>query len=169
MLNDDDSVRAAYDAHGAELYRFCHGMLGDAGQAEDAVQETFVRAWRSRDRFDPAKASLRTWLFVIARNVAIDLHRRRAIRPAVVGKSVAVTGTVSDHADRVVVGMQLQQGLACLSPEQRFVVREIAVGGRSSVDVAQELGTSDGTVRSRLFYGLKAMRVAIEKREWSGA
>lgn len=169
MLADDDSVRAAYDLHGAELFRFCVRMLGDSGQAEDAVQETFVRAWRSRDRFDPTVASLRTWFFAIARNVVIDVLRARSSRPVITGDVPEdMVGDVG-HADRVVLGLQLEHGLSRLSSEQRQAVVEIAVRGRSSTDLATELGTSDSTVRSRLFYGLKAMRAVMQQKEWSDA
>ncbi len=166
MLHDDDSVRAAYDAHGAELYRFCRGMLGDEGLAEDAVQECFVRAWRSRDRFDPAIASLRTWLFSIARNVVIDAHRRSAVRPAAGGELRDDVRAVGDHADQVVLGLQVRQSLATLPAEQRVAVTEIALRGRTSAELATELGASDSTVRSRLYYGLKGMRAAMATKEW---
>src|SRR5205814_6086675 len=86
VLANDDGVRAVYAAHGPELYRFAVRTLGDRGLAEEAVQETFVRAWRAADRFDDALGSLRTWLFAIVRNVVIDLSRARAVRP---GLSVA--------------------------------------------------------------------------------
>ena len=58
-LSDDVGLRAAYAAHGSELYRFALRGLGDAGLAQDAVQETFLRAWRAADKYDPALASLR--------------------------------------------------------------------------------------------------------------
>lgn len=169
MLHDDDSVRAAYDEHGAELYRFCRGLLGDSGLAEDAVQESFVRAWRARERFEPDTASLRTWLFSIARNVVIDMHRKRSARPAVTGELHDDMAAVHDHADQVVLGLQLRQGLANLSADQRHAVTEIALRGRTSADLATELGASDSTVRSRLYYGLKAMRAGIQRKEWSDA
>src|SRR3712207_4036754 len=74
-------VRAAYAAHGAELYRFALRQLGDGGAAQDVVQEVFLRAWRSADAYDPRLASLRTWLFAIARNVVVDEARRLSARP----------------------------------------------------------------------------------------
>lgn len=169
MLADDDSVRAAYDLHGPELYRFCLRMLGDAGQAEDAVQDTFVRAWRSRERFDPTVGSLRTWFFAIARNIVIDALRARGSRPVVAGELRDDVVGDAGHADRVVLGLQLEHGLARLSGDQRQAVVEIAVRGRSSADLAKELGTSDSTVRSRLYYGLKAMRAGLQQKEWSDA
>src|SRR2546429_9895101 len=83
-LSGEREVRAAYAAHSGELYGFAVRSLGDRGLAEEAVQETFLRAWRAGDRFDPELGSLRTWLFAILRNVVIDLGRARAARPTAV-------------------------------------------------------------------------------------
>ena len=80
-LSGERDVREAYAAHAGELYGFALRSLGDAGLAEEAVQETFLRAWRAGDRFDPQIGSLRTWLFAILRNVVIDLGRARASAP----------------------------------------------------------------------------------------
>src|SRR6478735_2636217 len=82
-LTRERDVREAYAAHSGELYGFATRSLGDAGLAEEAVQETFVRAWRAGERFDPGIGSLRTWLFAILRNVVIDMSRARAVRPGV--------------------------------------------------------------------------------------
>ena len=80
-LTREQDVREAYAAHAGELYGFAMRSLGDPGLAEEAVQETFLRAWRAGERFDPQIGSLRTWLFAILRNVVIDLGRARASRP----------------------------------------------------------------------------------------
>src|SRR3954469_3438163 len=82
-LSRERDVREAYAAHSGELYGFAVRSLGDSGLAEEAVQETFVRAWRAGERFDPKIGSLRTWLFAILRNVVIHLGRARAGRPGV--------------------------------------------------------------------------------------
>src|SRR6059058_2469679 len=87
-LSRERDVREAYSAHSGELYGFAVRSLGDAGLAEEAVQETFLRAWRAGDRFDPQIGSLRTWLFAILRNVVIDLSRARAARPPVAAEGV---------------------------------------------------------------------------------
>src|ERR671937_598350 len=81
-LASERDVREAYSAHAGELYGFAMRSLADPGLAEEAVQETFLRAWRAGQRFDPELGSLRTWLFAILRNVVIDLGRARAARPA---------------------------------------------------------------------------------------
>lgn len=163
MLDDDASCRAAYDAHGPELFRLCLRGLGDRGQAEDAVQEVFVRAWRHRQRYDPAVASLRTWLFAIARNVVVDAQRARAVRPVLVEDDGGAPAQVPDHADQVLSRLRLRAELGRLSADHRAAVEQIAVLGRSSREVAAELGTSESTVRSRLFYGLRNLRAALHE------
>src|ERR1700749_1297072 len=75
--------REAYAAHSGELYGFAVRSLGDAGLAEEAVQETFLRAWKAGERYDPEIGSLRTWLFAILRNVVIDLGRAGGAAPRV--------------------------------------------------------------------------------------
>lgn len=161
MLRDDASCRAAYEQHGAELYRLCLRALRDPGAAEDAVQETFVRAWRGSARYDPAVASLRTWLFAIARNVVIDALRARAVRPRLVEAAGDVPA--SDDAEQVLLRLQLRAELDRLSPDQRTAVEQIAVLGRTSRDVAAALGASESTVRSRLAAGLRRLRTALHE------
>jgi RNA polymerase sigma-70 factor (ECF subfamily) len=160
VLHDDDACRAAYRLHGAELHRFCLRALGDAGAAEDAVQEVFVRAWRAAGRYDPAVASLRTWLFAIARNVVVDAARARSVRPALAAVE-GVEPAHGDHADAVLLRLRLEAALAQLSDDHRTAVEALAVQGRTSRDLAAELGISEGTVRSRLFHALRRLRTAL--------
>src|SRR5919197_2206276 len=84
-LTHETAVRDAYGAYAGELYGFALRSLQDPGLAEEAVQETFLRAWRAGDRFDPELGSLRTWLFAILRNMVIDLGRARSRSPRVGG------------------------------------------------------------------------------------
>jgi RNA polymerase sigma-70 factor (ECF subfamily) len=168
----DAALRSAYDAHGGELYRFARRALGDAGQAEDAVQEAFVRAWRASDRYDPARASQRTWLFAILRNVVIDQVRSRRSRPPMAsdGDGAEHTAAAADDAiDRVLTGWQVEAALGALGEEQRRVLVEVHWRGRPYAEVAAELGVPEGTVKSRVYYGLRAMRTALEAGGWSDA
>lgn len=171
-LGTDDAVRAVYAAHGAELYRFALRALGDRGLAEEAVQETFVRAWQAAERFDERLGSLRTWLFAILRNVVIDLARARAVRPPLAvasmpGDATASAATDGDELDRLLLAWQVEEALRRVSPEHRVVLLEVHCRGRSYAEVAAELGVPAGTVKSRVFYGLKAMRLALEELGWS--
>lgn len=169
-LGTDDGVRSVYAAHGSELFRFARRALGDDGLAEDAVQETFVRAWQAAGRFDERLGSLRTWLFAILRNIVIDLARARAVRPPVVidGQRPGERGpAASDDVDTALAAWQVEEALRRISPEHRRVLLEVHCRGRAYADVAAELGVPAGTVKSRVFYGLKAMRLALEEIGWS--
>jgi RNA polymerase sigma-70 factor (ECF subfamily) len=120
VLATDAGVRAVYAAHGPELYRFAVRSLGDRGLAEEAVQETFVRAWRAADRFDDELGSLRTWLFAIVRNVVIDLSRSRSVRPGLSAAAAADDGVFVDEAfERVLTAWQVEEALRMLSDEHR--------------------------------------------------
>jgi len=79
--DNGDPMVALYELYGGRVFGLGVRLLGDRGQAEEMVQETFVRLWRSARRFDPEKGSVRTFTFTIARRVAIDLRRRSAARP----------------------------------------------------------------------------------------
>ena len=169
QMGTDDGVRAVYAAHGDELYRFALRSLGDRGLAEEAVQETFVRAWQAADRFDEALGSLRTWLFAIVRNVVIDLSRARAVRPALAPSSPDrdVIDLTDDSVDRILGAWQVEEALRMLSDEHRVVLVEVHYRGRPYGEVATQLGVPVGTVKSRVFYALKAMRLALEELGWN--
>jgi RNA polymerase sigma-70 factor, ECF subfamily len=168
VLANDDGVRAVYAAHGPELYRFALRSLGDRGLAEEAVQETFVRAWQAADRFDESLGSLRTWLFAIIRNVVIDMSRARSVRPGLAAD--AGTGDqigLDDDVERVLVVWQVEEALQKLSPEHRDALVEVHYKARPYQDVAHALGVPVGTIKSRVYYALKAMRLALEELGWS--
>ena len=158
---DAAGLRNAFLTHGAELFGYARRSLGDPAAAEDVVQETFVRAWRARDRFDSGLGTLRTWLFTIARRVVIDHARSRAIRrsdPLPVDMAVA-----DDAVEKAMVGWQVEEAMRRLRPEHRQVLVETYYRGRSGREVAEELGIPEGTVRSRLFYALRTLRLTLEE------
>lgn len=141
--------------------------LGDRGLAEEAVQETFLRAWRASDRYDPNLGSLRTWLFGIARNIVIDLARARSVRPVFAEEIKADNAPASsDSIDKVLRSWEIEEALRHISEDHRHAITEVYYRGRSSVEVAAETGVPEGTIRSRLYYGLKALRLALEERGW---
>jgi RNA polymerase sigma-70 factor, ECF subfamily len=167
----DAALRSAYEAHGAELYRFARRALGDRGQAEDAVQETFVRAWRASDRYDPSRASQRTWLFAILRNVVVDLLRARRRRPGLADRDAEGAPSPPEpdavsELDRVLTSWEVEAALEAVGEDQRRVLVEVHWRGRPYAEVAAELGVPEGTVKSRVYYGLRAMRSALEAGGW---
>jgi RNA polymerase sigma-70 factor (ECF subfamily) len=164
-LSDEREVRAAYAAHSGELYGFALRSLGDSGLAEEAVQETFLRAWRAGERFDPELGSLRTWLFAILRNVVIDLGRARAARPAI------ATGTPEaghEPLEQILLSWQVEEALRRIGDQHRRVLLETYYRGRPYAEVAADLGVPEGTVKSRVYYGLRALRNALEELGYDG-
>jgi RNA polymerase sigma-70 factor (ECF subfamily) len=153
-------VREAYAAHASELYGFAVRSLGDSGLAEEAVQETFLRAWRAGDRFDPQIGSLRTWLFAILRNVVIDLGRARAVRPAVAEQGVEPSVEPFDEA---LLSWQIEEAMRRIGEQHRRILIETYYRGRPYAEVAEELGVPEGTVKSRVYYGLRALRIVLEE------
>ena len=157
-------VRAAYEEHGGSLYAFAVNSLRDRALAEDCVQEVFVRAWRARDRHDSERGSVRTWLFAIARNVVIDAHRARAHRPPPV--EVELLDQRPDLRDDVAAAlarMLLTEALARLSPEHRQVIVAVHVNGGGYAEVSRTTGVKVETLRTRMYYALRALRRELEE------
>ncbi|MBB5960436.1 RNA polymerase sigma-70 factor (ECF subfamily) [Saccharothrix tamanrassetensis] len=158
-LGAEQGIREAYAAHGGELYRYALRSLRDDGAAQDVVQEVFLRAWKSARKYDPRLASLRVWLFAIARNAIID-HVRRDRRPDPVATMPAVDAGFADEAlDRWLV----EEALSRLSADHRAALVETYLRGRSYREVAAELGIPQATLRSRVYFGLRALRLAMDE------
>jgi RNA polymerase sigma-70 factor (ECF subfamily) len=152
-------VREAYAAHSGELYGFAVRSLGEAGLAEEAVQETFLRAWRVGDRVDPEIGGLRTWLFAILRNVMIDLGRARAVADGGVEPS-------SEPLEQSFLAWQVEEAMRRIGEQYRQVLVETYYRGRPCAEVATELGVPEGTVKCRVYNGLRALKVALEEVEF---
>ncbi len=148
-----------------------HRALNDDGLAQEAVQETFLRAWRAADRYDPKRSSLRTWMFAIARNVTIDLARARSARPEQRRGPVEVEHTQEEAKDTIEESLrswEMEEALRHIGPHHRHAIVETYYRDRPCAEVAAEAGVPVGTMRSRLYYGLKALRMVLEEREWTG-
>jgi RNA polymerase sigma-70 factor, ECF subfamily len=159
-------MQALYDAHARPLYRYLLTLtFGDRQSAEDLLQETMMRAWRNIDGLHPDVARLRPWLFTVARNLAIDAGRARKARPQEV-TDVDITGLaqVDDPIDRMLAVQMIKQAMASLSPEHHSVIIEIHFRGRSTSEAARLLGIPEGTVKSRTYHALRALRSALHAR-----
>ena len=164
-LRGERGVREAYAAHGGELFGFALRSLGDRGLAEEAVQETFIRAWRAGSRFDPQLGSLRTWLFAILRNVVIDTGRARAARREV---AVEAPEGIDEPLERTLIAWQVEEALRRIGEAHRQVIVETHLRGRPYAELAAELGVPEGTIKSRVYYGLRALRNALEEMGYDG-
>src|SRR5918911_5599037 len=164
-LTHETDVREAYAAHAGELYGFALRSLEDPQLAEEAVQDTFIRAWRAGERFDPEIGSLRTWLFAILRNVVIDLGRARSARPEVLDD--APEGT-DEPLEQALLAWQVEEALRRIGTSHRQVIIETYFRGRPYAELAAALGVPEGTIKSRVYYGLRALRNALEELGYEG-
>ena len=163
-LSSDD-VQAAYRTHAGELYRFLLRGLGERWAAQDVLQETFLKAWRAADRFDPTRSSVRVWLFGIARHAMIDHARASQVRPwqrlLLDGPVLALSAEMAaDPSEALVEQWFVEEALCRVSEQHRVAITLTHLEGRPYEEVAAELGIPVGTLRSRVFYGLRALRVA---------
>lgn len=162
-IADDAFVRALYAEHGGALLRYAlHLTGGDRQKAEDLVQETIVRAWRHPEAL--ADRPARPWLFAVARNLAVDAYRARQSRPPETGQDAFETLPAHDDADRTLESWAVAEALASLRPDHRSVIVETYYRGCSVAEAAATLGIPAGTVKSRTYYALKALKLALQER-----
>ena len=162
-MADEAFIRALYAEHGGALLRYAlHLTGGDKQRAEDLVQETIVRAWRHPEAV--AGRPARPWLFAVARNLAVDAYRARQSRPPEVGQAALDTMPVTDDADRTLESWAVAEALASLRPDHRQVIIETYYRGCTVAEAAVSLGIPAGTVKSRTYYALKALKLALQER-----
>ncbi|RJQ85597.1 sigma-70 family RNA polymerase sigma factor [Amycolatopsis panacis] len=155
---DEALVRSLFEEHGRAMLGYATRLLGDRAAAEDVVQEALVRAWRNPDSLVNGRGSVRGWLLTVVRNLVIDRVRASHARPAEVAGVPAGLPVEHDHADRVVDSMVVLAALDGLSAEHRVVLEQMYLHGRSVAEAAELLGIPPGTVKSRSYYGLRALR-----------
>lgn len=161
----EDSLRALYDAHASALLGYALRLTdGDRMRAEDIVQETLLRAWRHLDQLDDDRAPIRPWLFTVAQRLAIDAHRARQARPPEVGDALLAVLPGLDELEHALDRIVVTDALDSLSPEHRAVIVETYYRGRSVAEAARVLGIPPGTVKSRCYYALRALTLALAER-----
>lgn len=168
-LSGDDGLRRAWQAHADEILAYASHVLGDRESAEEALQETFLRAWRAADRYDPERP-LRPWLFAIVRNVTVDHLRARDARPVPHDRpeppETDIANPPRDAIEASLDAWVVATALDRLAEHHRGVLVETFLRGRPYSDVARDLGIPEGTARSRAFHALRAMRVVLEEMGW---
>lgn len=156
-------LRALHDEHAPSLWRYVVRLTGDADLADDVVQETLLRAWRRTRLLDQTEGSARAWLFTVARNLVIDERRSAHARYEIGTDHVPERMTV-DETDLMLDSWLVADALAGLSVEHRVVVVCSYYRGQSVAETARVLDIPAGTVKSRLHYALRAMRLALQER-----
>jgi RNA polymerase sigma-70 factor, ECF subfamily len=153
-------LRVVYDEHATPLWRYTYSLVGDAGRAEDIVQETLLRAWQRPHVLDQSTSSARAWLFTVARNLAVDEHRSARNRREYRTDSPPERST-PDQSERAVDGWLIADALARLTTDHREVIVRAYYRGLSTQQIATELAIPEGTVKSRMHYGMRALRSAL--------
>ena len=164
MPHDEDRrLVALYDAHAPSVWRYVVHLTGDPSGADDIVQETLLRAWRSPRILEQAPESTRSWMFTVARNLVID-EARSARRRHEIGMAETPDAGRVDTTDALFESLLIEEALAGLDLEHRAVIVHAYYGGCSIAEVARRLGIPEGTVKSRLHYGLRALRLALQEK-----
>ncbi|HWM10918.1 MAG TPA: sigma-70 family RNA polymerase sigma factor [Solirubrobacteraceae bacterium] len=159
-----EALRELYRAYSGELLGFALNALGERGAAEEIVQEVFTRAWRHADRYDPARGSVRTWLYQIARHAIIDMRRRASARPSLApGEPLFETAAPGDSIEQAMLGWQVAAALERLTPEHRQMIRLAHFQGLSVREIAERCELPVGTVKSRTWYALRSLRLVLEE------
>jgi RNA polymerase sigma factor (sigma-70 family) len=163
---DPDALRGAFDAHGALVLAICRRGLPTPADAEDVVQQVFVAAWRSRERYDAERASLASWLAGITRNKVLDaqraLYRRRDVLLADDAPGPTGTEQGTSQQDAVADQMVVRAALRRLPPERREAVELAFFEGLTHPEVAERLDLPLGTVKSHIRRALDALRADLE-------
>jgi RNA polymerase sigma factor (sigma-70 family) len=161
---DAVALRELYDRYGRVIYSFAYRLTHDVTLSEECVQDVFVALWRRAADFDPTRAKLTTWLFVVARNRAIELGRQKARRPEL-RDDLEPVGSSPDPADLIAVAdesQRLAEAMAELPEEQLAVLRLAYFEGLSHSEIAEVIGIPLGTVKGRMRLALDRLRSLSE-------
>jgi RNA polymerase sigma-70 factor (ECF subfamily) len=154
-----------YHEMGVSLMPYALRLTGyDRHWAEDVVQETLFRTWRNANKLDPRPQLLRAWMCTVARRVVIDDRRHRRARPMEVEEAHEDFVSIPDPAEETVSSMVVHRALDKLPKAQREVILETYLRGRTVNEVAALLGVPPGTVKSRMYHAVRALRRSLSDR-----
>jgi RNA polymerase sigma-70 factor, ECF subfamily len=159
----DELIRELYDKYRRQLLAYAlRSVGGDLQRAEDVVQETLLRAWRNSHTLSVDQAG--PWLYTVTRNLIVSGYRKQGARVTEVPMPAQDIPHTDDDFDRVLQSWQIAEAMRSLSKEHRAVIGELFFRRRTVAEAASVLGIPPGTVKSRSFYALRALRDALEER-----
>jgi len=159
------SMTALYDEHATVLWRYAIRLTGDASRAEDVVHETVLRAWQHPEVISDTERSPRAGLFTVARNMIIDERPSPGFHNVVSSLDDSSTPAQSapDEVNATLDRMLIADAMTQLSAEHRPVIERSCYRGWTIAQTAADLGIAEGTVKSRLRYGVRALRLTLQE------
>jgi len=162
--DSEDALRRLYREHATALLAFAEWFTDDRAAAEDALQETFLRAWRHLPRLLADGRPLRPWLRQVLRRVLIDNARAAQAHPVSLLEDVLLDREIDGGYEVLLDRGELARALAQLTPAHREVLVEIYYRDAPAQRVAAALGIPAATVRTRLHYALRSLRRLLADR-----
>ena len=166
---DLSAFETLYDRHASIVLGVALRITGDRDTAEDILQETFWNVWKGAGSYQPERGSFPTWLFKIARTLAVDVYRRRGVRPQA-AESESILDQVRDPTIHVleqavsnVIAQQVRDALRALPPEQRQVIEMANFQGLTRQEIAEATGEPIGTIHTRARLGLQRLREILKR------
>lgn len=161
-----DALAEAYRRHAGAVFGLAKRLLGAAAQAEEVVQEVFLRLWNQPDRYDPDRGSLRSFLLAQTHGRAVDLLRSEQARRRREERDAVTAVPVEHDLDRelwdLALADQVRAALQRLGPGEREAIELAYFGGRTYREVAETLGEPEGTIKSRIRAGLRRLRTELD-------
>ena len=175
---DSAALEVLYDRHASTVLGLLLKVISDRALAEDMLQETFWRVWKNAGTYDPQRGPFTGWLFRIARNLAIDAHRRTNVRPQALGsldnedtladRTPDPDTNVPEQAQAHFRNRQVRSALAALPPVQRQVIELAYFSGMTRQEIAAATGEALGTIHTRARLALQKLREELDREEFEG-
>ena len=165
-------MQTLYRRYSHELYGFAYRSLGDRGAADELVQDVFTSVWRHAESYDRRRGSVRTWVYRIARNAIIDHRRRSSVRPGLTASAqdeANEPGALDVSIEQIAQRWQMTAALARLTPEHREAVRLAYYEGMTMREIAEAKGLPIGTIKSRTWYAMRSLCLALDETEAAAA
>ncbi len=159
----DELLTALHDAYAGALFAFALRLCNDRQRAEEAVQDALLRAWQHPEAVDGSRGSARAWLFTVVRNRLTDGWRRDGARPMATSGDELANVAAPDDIERAVEAWGIGEAVARLSEHHRVVLYHAYYLGQSVDETAAALHVPPGTVKSRTYYALRALRATLEE------
>jgi RNA polymerase sigma-70 factor, ECF subfamily len=163
---DPGAASELYASFAPRIFGLGMVMLGNPSQAEDLVQDTFVKVWRTAPSYDPNRGSLDTWILLIARSLAVDLLRRRVLEAKTVAgenaREESMESGPEEQAETRDLSERARRAMESLSAGQRAALELAYFGGKTSAEVAEMEGIPVGTAKTRIRTALFRLREALE-------